>query len=387
MRQQIKLIWWFFIFVQFLTACSPQSANSQEVNTTPESEQRFILVLPRKYWLVDFPRKEEEVTIFSSAWDGTDLRPLFDNLGPYTYVENISSARQQLLVSSSSNPRSLPDGEQHSVNLYLWHINEADPVSLSNAYLPRLYPSLAGALWASDSIIVYIGIFNGEINLLKTELESGLTTPILDIPSSFVHPPLHLLTVSTDNLIYWQNGIIGSESAFIEAGFWRVRSNGEDLEKVGTKDGTQLPIFSVSPDGTLIVLGKDIIDNNFNKVAVLPLENDPDTLYWSESSNQLFLSMKSCQSPDCSQYQMSYYIWDRESLTATLTRVNIDIEVSRAIWSPDEDKILLYNYQGTGNTRRLVPMVYDVASAELLPVLTELEAVHTGDDFDVFWEP
>ena len=377
---------YLFLILQFTTACSNKGGNSQGISPSIDSEQRFILVLPYEYWHPIFPTMQGDVNVFSASWNGSDLRPLFDPIDKYNYVENTSSENGQILFSSSPYPFSVST-EQTPTKLYILDLNEAEPLLISESYLPGVFPYTANVLWQSDSAVIYVGRTENETTLFKTQLESGTTIGILDSETSFAFPPLYLLSASDDDLIYWRNGFITTETSVIENSVWRVRSTGEDLYKMGTKDGTQMPIFSVSPDGSMLILGKDIIDENFNRISTLQVENDPTGLYWSESSKKLFFSVKSCKTSDCTQYQMEYYIWAQETLAPSLTQVHIDTEVNWAMWSPNEEQILLYSFQDAINSRRMLPVVFDLKSGEVLPILTEIEAIGTDDDYYVFWQP
>ena len=133
-------------------------------------------------------------------------------------------------------------------------------------------------------------------------------------------------------------------------------------------------------------MGKSIIDNDFNTVADLPLENDPSLVYWSESGERLFLSVRVCVSPDCAQYRMAYHVWTHD-FVSSLTPVEIDIEVSSVQWSPDEEKLLFYHYAQTGNGSRFSPFIFDLESGELVTILTQMEGIDRLQNYRVFWEP
>lgn len=379
-RKQTIRIGFTLILVLFVASCSAQS----EINLSTDNRPRFILVLPKEYWQSIFPEMQGEVNIFSVSWEGTDLRPMFNDTNGYNYVEGVSFSKRQILFSSSLELPSL--GKQALGALYVWDMGETNPIWLSDSFLAGTYPFTPKALWLSDHALIHVGQLGNEMTLLQTQVDNGVTSQVLSSENSFVHPPLRLLSVSTGGYIYWQNGIITPETSVIETDYWRIRSNGEEQERIGTKDGTQLPFFSVSPDGNLMVLGKSILDSNFKTIVDLPLENDPSNVYWSQSSQRLFISVRSCNTPKCDQYNMTYYIWTY-GFTSSFTQANIDIEATWAIWSPSEEQLLLYSYADDNNGSRFLPFVFDLESDEILTILTDMEAIDTIRNYHVFWEP
>lgn len=381
MRLKIVGPWIFFLFVltSFTFACSSQVERIPELDTS-NNDTRFILVLPKEHWQTLFPDMQGEVNIFSIGSDGTDLRPLFFGVRGYNYVEGISFSQNELLLSSFSEAQVL--GKQSLGNLYVWNIKDAAPMLISNSYVAGGYPFTPKALWLSNNEVIYVGEQGNEIALFKTYLNENITDRVFGLDSS-IHPLLRLLSASTNGFIYWQNGTITPETSVIETDFWRVGPNGEDLARVGTKDGTKLPFFSVSPNGNLIVHGKSILDKNFNTIVELPLINEPTDAYWSESSEQVFLSMRICHTPACVEYEMSYYIW-QHSFVSSFAQIDIDITVNWALWSPNEKQILLYHYSGITNQWKLLPFVFDLDSGELEAILPNLKDIA---NYYVFWAP
>lgn len=386
-KSQAIALFSYFMLIVLSVSCSTTPGTTPEATSEPREESRLVLVLPKAYWQSFFPELPGEQNIFSVNWDGTDLRPLFNGANGYNYVEGVSFLRNQLLISSAEEPLSLENPVLGT--LYIWDNGETTPVSPPDSFLISPYPVTSHALWLSDDTVIYIGTLADKLTLLKTQLDTDMAEPVLDSGINFVYPPWRLLAVSTDGFVYWQNGFITTETAFIETDYWRVRSNGEGLFKITTKDGTQLPFYSVSPDGSLMVLGTRIIDSdisNINVIADLPLENDPSLDYWSESGKRLFLSVRICLSPDCAQYRMAYYVWIHD-FVSSLTPVEIDIEISSVQWSPDEKQLLLYSHAQSGNGSHFSPFIFDLESGELIPILTQLEGIDRLQNYHVFWEP
>lgn len=373
-----------FTLAMMVAACSPPVT---QVAETPDNNQsQFLISLSKDLWLAHFPNLDGEVNIFQTNQDGSTLQPIVTGLSGYNFVLQLSPDNKKILVASYDLTK--PITPSLTGQLYAVNVDGSSVVLLSDNLPYRPSPVTSGTLWLSNDKVAFISGALGytHIHSINADGSDEIKHTALNQYNQRL-TPFRLLAFRGGKELYWQNGQIDLETAEISLFPLRSELDGTNLISIQTKDATT-PQWEIAPSGDLIAWGADILTSNFGIVDQLDLNYEPRRSYWSPKGDMLLV--QTCSQPNCSE-TITYYLWRHttpsfqgfpvNTALQKLISVPIHSKIEWAIWSPDQEEILLHFEEDQTNGIESPYQILTLETLKIYPIFKELHLDSTSPSY------
>ncbi len=257
---------------------------------------------------------------------------------------DLDTGAKQELAGTGYRFRALsPDGKSILISrdslLYIQDLSGGEPVLLSSIFIENRAGIYGLATWLPDNRhIAFIGRQESWFDVYMMNLDGTDVKRITEPGSKAyqIYPSNDLAAV------YWEKAI-DTGSAITTWGSWITNLDGSNQHRleiykpVFPKTGNRMA-YQKYPEG-LFVSGLD----GSNPLNVFPLSGDG--FFWelsmSPSGNRLFFNV--CADKSCDP--MPYYLASSDG--KSVRELSIDFTTYHAWWSPDEQKILLVDSNGS----------------------------------------
>ncbi|HSH03378.1 MAG TPA: hypothetical protein VLL52_12730 [Anaerolineae bacterium] len=336
----------------------------------PSDADQLLLTLPRPVWEAQFPHLTGEDNLFWVDLDGDNLQPWLSGINGYNYIIDVPHRDHILVAAYDQAPSVKPDliGE-----LYLLDRDQTDMIKITDQFPNPLFPA---TIWQEEEETVnYIGLTADGPHFFSWSVAEKTAVQISTPPMFAGGSPLWLAAGTDNSWLYWKTGQIGANQIQIGDGFWRLHRDQARVQQIHETDKNLQREASVSPQGTYIIFGNTVQNENLEFVTTLPLVGEPAAYFWSDDGQELLI--KTCEEL-CLPDQRHYFIWSTRA--RTLSTLAWDVDVVWALWSPQRHQILLgtesdqsgFQFQlWDRHTLDLTPALSALPSEALLPTAVQ----------------